>query len=222
MGSEDLHHKRKREASLSLKRLKNKRESYDFVLIVCEGEKTEPNYLAGLCDDLQLSSTNIKVMGVGADPLSLVNFALQEFDRNKDYDRVYCIFDKDTHSSYQNALIKVASCSAKKINRIPIYAITSVPCFEYWLLLHFIDSTRPYVGAGSKSAGDQLFTELKKHMPKFTKGCKDIYNMTQANLQTAINRAKKNHGLQDKDGKDNPTTKMYQLVEYLMNLKKSK
>ena len=44
MGSEDLFHKRKAKAADSLKRRKAKRSSYDKVLIVCEGEKTEPNY----------------------------------------------------------------------------------------------------------------------------------------------------------------------------------
>jgi len=32
----------------SYRRLSPQREPYDYVLIVCEGEKTEPNYFYGL------------------------------------------------------------------------------------------------------------------------------------------------------------------------------
>ncbi|WP_224217287.1 RloB family protein [Vibrio cholerae] len=44
MGSDNLHHKRKAKAERELSRRKSKRSSYEKVLIVCEGEKTEPNY----------------------------------------------------------------------------------------------------------------------------------------------------------------------------------
>lgn len=220
MGSEDLHYKRKQEAKRSHVRSKNRRAQYDVVLIVCEGEKTEPNYLEGLRAYLQLSTANIKLMGVGADPLSLVNYALKEFNKNKDYDRVYCVFDKDQHPRYQDALSKINSSRARKINSIPIHAITSVPCFEYWLLLHFVDSAKPYARAGNKSAGDQLCADIKVHIPQYSKGHQDIFNITKKNLQVAVDRAKKIDGQQEKNRTDNPTTKMYQLVEYLMSVKK--
>ena len=44
MGSEDLFHKRKAKSAEQLERRKAKRSPYEKVLIVCEGEKTEPNY----------------------------------------------------------------------------------------------------------------------------------------------------------------------------------
>ena len=43
MGSEDLFYKRKAKISADLERRKAKRARYQKVLIVCEGEKTEPN-----------------------------------------------------------------------------------------------------------------------------------------------------------------------------------
>jgi hypothetical protein len=89
------------------------------VLIVCEGEKTEPNYLTGLRDELQLSSANIKVLGIGADPLTIVNYAIEEYNRYKDYDQVYCVFDKDQHATYQAALNKIATCQNRKENKNP-------------------------------------------------------------------------------------------------------
>jgi len=41
MGSEDLHKKRKHQTLDSFKRKGSKRESYNVVLIACEGVKTE-------------------------------------------------------------------------------------------------------------------------------------------------------------------------------------
>jgi len=45
MGSDDLIRKRRQKAKKSLEREQAKRDAYDWVLIVCEGKKTEPNYL---------------------------------------------------------------------------------------------------------------------------------------------------------------------------------
>jgi len=41
-----------------LERRKSRRAPYDRVLIVCEGSKTEPNYLQELIDCLELNSAN--------------------------------------------------------------------------------------------------------------------------------------------------------------------
>jgi hypothetical protein len=48
MGSDNLFHKRKVRRAASLRRTAARRDSYDTVLIVCEGEKTEPNYFREL------------------------------------------------------------------------------------------------------------------------------------------------------------------------------
>jgi len=56
MGSENLFHKRKAKAADRLERRKAKRASYDKVIIVCEGEKTEPNYFNELIDFYEINS----------------------------------------------------------------------------------------------------------------------------------------------------------------------
>lgn len=61
MGSDDLHHKRKLEANRSLARTKNNREPYDRVLIVCEGQKTEPDYLEGLRKELVVNQQELRL-----------------------------------------------------------------------------------------------------------------------------------------------------------------
>lgn len=59
----------------SYKRPEAYREPYDSVLIVCEGIKSEPNYLKGLRNYYQLSTANIEIIGKGIDPLGLVKYA---------------------------------------------------------------------------------------------------------------------------------------------------
>lgn len=220
MGSDNLHHKRKQRTQDSYKRKISQRSSYEVVLIVCEGKKTEPYYLMEFCDSLKLNSANIKIIGTGVDPLKLVEYAEQEFNASKDYDRVFCVFDKDQHSNYQNALNKVRLLRERSRNSIPIYSITSVPCFEYWLLLHFIDSTRPYHKTGSKSSGDLLLSEISNHIKNYYKGHVNIFEMTKEHLETAINRAKRICEQQASHGTDNPSTNMYELIEYLRSIKK--
>jgi len=48
MGTDNLFHKRRERRTKDIKRRKSVRAPYDKVLIVCEGEKTEPNYFNDL------------------------------------------------------------------------------------------------------------------------------------------------------------------------------
>ncbi len=98
MGSDDLYHKRKARKNASLKRESARQKSYDVMLIVCEGSKTEPNYFSELREDLRLSSAYVDIVGdgVGSAPINVVEYG---FEKYLDYDIVFCVFDKDRHSS---------------------------------------------------------------------------------------------------------------------------
>lgn len=207
--------KRKKRKASDFRREENKRQPYDRILIVCEGSKTEPNYFKGLRDELKLSTVNIEICGCssGLDPMSIVNFALE---RHEGYDRIYCVFDKE-YSNYQEALDKI---KIEHQRGIPIYAIPSVLCFEYWFLLHFIESTKPYLQKGKKSAADQLVSELKCHLKDYSKGDKLVFAKIKHLLQEAIVRAKRVYKSQQENGTDNPSTKVHELVEYLRNIRK--
>ena len=207
MGTENLHHKRKQRKPASFQRGTSKRKPYDTVLIICEGEKTEPCYLNALCQELKISP-NITIEGIGCDPLSVVKHAEQLYKKNK-HDRVYCIFDRDQHPSFLSAIDKI-----EKKRSIPIKAIISVPCFEYWPLLHFKESARPYNNA------EEILSELKIYLPSYHKGCNDLFEQTKDKLLEAIKRAKRLCKQRDEHGSDNPSTNMHELIEYLMNIKK--
>lgn len=153
MGRENLFHRRKARRERDLARKRARRASYDRVLIVCEGAKTEPNYLRKLVDFFELNTANVEVDGDSdSSPISVVEHSKERYNEEKRtgdaFDRVFCVFDKDSHASYTRALDEVEKAKPKNIFK----AITSVPCFEYWLLLHYEFTTKPFVVTGAKSA----------------------------------------------------------------------
>ena len=109
MGTDNLFYKRKARKTETLRRKMAKRAPYDVVLIVCEGKKTEPNYFSGLRRELRLSNVNIKILNktIGSDPLSVVNSAIAEFKKDQGYDMIYCVFDKDKHTTFSHGLFFV-------------------------------------------------------------------------------------------------------------------
>ena len=220
MGSENLFHKRRAKAADRLGRKKAKRSSYDKVLIVCEGEKTEPNYFRELIDIYEINTANVAIDGTGgSSPKSVLNRAIELYeleDRKGDpFDSVYCVFDKDRHDSYEETLSKIASKRPKGI----FYAAVSIPCFEYWLLLHFAYSTKPYATTGSKSIGEEVLKDLLNFMPGYTKGTRNVFStlypqldFAKANAARVLQNAHDNHT-------DNPSTYAHELIEYLQNIK---
>jgi hypothetical protein len=227
MGNDNLFHKRKEKKVAALRREELKREPYDLVLIVCEGGKTEPNYLMELRDAFRLSTANIEIVGdaCGSSPRNVVDYALAECRSRKrqKYNRIFCVFDKDRHPTYKEALAKVRDVKLTKGESIQ--AITSVPCFEIWLLLHYTYTTKPF---GARSTSDSIcaavIKELQRNdrLPGYQKGMANLFLTLLEKLPVAIKNARllAEHG--QTSGTDNPSTRMHQLVEYLRDLKKYK
>ncbi|TNF69338.1 MAG: RloB domain-containing protein [Gammaproteobacteria bacterium] len=207
---------RKPKKSNDLKRKTPKREPYDRVLIICEGEKTEPLYFKGLIDYYKLSTANIDVTNAdGTDPISVVKYAKNrqsaEKKQGEQFDRVYCVFDKDEHHKFDNAYDMIIN---NKFN-----SARSWPCFEYWLLLHFKYQRKPYVTSSGKSPADNCYSELTKEFPEYRKKMNDIFQKLLPRLKDGIKNAKKAHNDAEKTDEKNPSTEVFYLVEYLQNLK---
>lgn len=220
MGTDNLFHKRKARQASSLERRKAKRAPYAKVLIVCEGTKTEPHYFQGLKDEYQLNGANIEITGdCDSSPDSICQFAFRRYTEEKNagdpFDRVYCVFDKDSHETYGLACGKIARATPKDT----FLAVTSVPCFEYWLLLHFHYSTAPYESLPGNSVGDQSLADLKKYMPHYQKGDKGIFTELAGQLEHAKSNAKRANIAARQHHTDNPSTQIHELVEFLQALK---
>ena len=214
MGSEDLFKKRKARKLKDQQRRIGFCKSYDRVLIVCEGEQTEPLYFEGFKHEYDLSSANVVVTDAskGSDPVSIIKHAEKLYKEsqkeNNAFDRVFCVFDKDQHGNYDAAVRMLSKASSK------FKAITSVPCFEYWFLLHFEYTTKSFPSASA------VISELKKHIPAYSKNNMRIFDTLKSRLQTAVQNAEKANESAKKAGTDNPSTKVVDLVNYLLNLKK--
>jgi len=219
MGSDDIFHRRKAKRAHELARKVASRESYEKALLVCEGEKTEPYYFNDLKNHLKLNSTNIIVTGdCDSDPLSIVKYAIQNYAaenaKGDPFDKVFCIFDKDSHANYDNAIQLIGSQKPKDT----YFAINSVPCFEYWLLLHFTYTTKPYTATKGKSCCETLIAELQTFISGYNKGSKTIFNDLFAQLPQAKAFSARALAAAQVAGTDNPGTKVHELVEYLENI----
>lgn len=219
MGNDDLYHKRKFRKAESFRRSAAKRAPYDRVLIVCEGQKTEPIYFKKLREYFHLNSVNVVIADKksGLDPKRLIEYAIEEFNKSRDFDHVYCVFDRDKHPSFDEALDKIRSTKLKKATIRPI---TSTPCFELWLLLHFKYTTRPFCSAENDSNCALVVSDLKNHIPNYEKGNSNVFSTVSDKLDTAVKNAKQLVGYHRTSGANNPSTDVYRLVEYLESLKR--
>ena len=187
--------------------------THDRVLIVCEGKKTEPNYFNEIRSNYRLSATHVEIVqcSIGTAPIQIVEDAKQRFRESKKYDRVYCVFHRDDHKSFQDALNTARSLNNKMKNDegrlIPFSAIPSIPCFELWLLIHF----QPLLREENR---DSVFAFLKQELPSYEKGARDTFARTKDNLYTAYSNAEAIRQRRVQTNSENPYTDIDIVVKF--------
>lgn len=188
------------------------------ILIVCEGENTEPSYF----NQFRLSSAKVKSVGEGYNTISLVNRAF-ELSQQGNYDQVWCVFDKDDFPEKDfNDAIQIA-----KSNKFGV--AYSNQAFEYWFILHFNDHQgggmhrndyndrinnllKPYKvrydGNGSKIVEEDFF-ELLDGIDEKTKSKR---------VHLAISRAERNDRQFDHNNpaREESSTTVFRLVQELL------
>lgn len=193
------------------------REAYARVLIVCEGTKTEPGYFREIIEEHQLSSANVVVTsGSGSDPKSVVDTAIQLYEYDSDYDEVYVVIDRDSHPGYDAAVNRIKN-APKNLQGV-IELISSEPCFEYWLLLHFEETAKPYAREGGRSPCANVIRDLQGHLD-YHKGGSGLFAATKGHLGKAKDRAARRLNDAEQGGSENPTTRIHLLVERLQTLR---
>src|SRR5262245_35151419 len=101
--------------------------------MICEGRKTECIYFEGIRTTYRMSTANVRVVGLGADPSQVVREAIGGLS---EYDQVWCVFDVEAPQPHARLHEAVELATARGV-RCGI----SNPCFEFWLILHFLDHT---------------------------------------------------------------------------------
>ncbi|MBZ7957902.1 RloB family protein [Campylobacter sp. LH-2024] len=206
MGTDDLHKRNQK-----LRDRKPKRQENEVILIVCEGEKTEKNYLNQLKDFFRLGNVSINIISSkNPSPLQVVKFA-KEKSKEKSYDKIYCVFDKDTHSTFNEAKQK---CKNSKFE-----AIISNPCFEFWILLHFTYTTKSF--ATNSPCTELINTCLKEYLKDYAKNY-NFANIIQQKLETAIEYAQKANKEAEKNNYESSYTFMDKLAFKFKELNNAK
>lgn len=181
-----------------------------WFLIVCEGEKTEPNYFKKFPVNTRV--INLDIRGEGKNTRSLVDKAI-ELKNSSEYDesnRFWCVFDRDINGRNSNDAQNFnAAMTLAKNNGIKV--AYSNDAFELWYLLHF----HFYNTGISRKDYQNMLTQLLGH--EYKKNSETIYEELKSRQQNAIKHAKRL--LQEYDVSnpetDNPSTTVHLLVEEL-------
>lgn len=204
-----------------LERKQGRRQPGRRFLVVCEGKKTEPNYLQELRAAMRIHAANLVVLHEGVtEPRQIVDAAWEIFQHGKDYfrpkaaDVVVAVFDRDEHRTYHDALDFAASLDAKKTKNddrqsVRFLAVPSNSCFELWLLLHFKDQQTPI---HRHLALDQV----RESLPDYDKGMDRLFARTREYLPVALQRAYRMAERFDPRS-DGPWTGMHLLVHLLLD-----
>lgn len=209
-----------------LERKQGRRASYDRILIVSEGSKTEPNYFREIRAAYRLHTANVEVQPseLGTAPIQVVQYARDLFengDRHKNiqrraFEKVFAVFDRDSHASYHEALALTASLNGKLRNdaKQPIVfrSMASVPSFELWLLLHFEDVQAPL-------HRDEVMRRVKLHLPGYDKGAGNAFELTRAHVPIASQRAERLAARFTAQTDPEPFTAIAELVKLLTTLR---
>jgi hypothetical protein len=167
----------------------NRRSIANKLLIVCEGQKTEPQYFKGIRQHKRLRTLQVTIVDASGktNPISIINRAIAErqtLKADKGWetgDSVWAVFDGDEHRHQdpQNWQTAIAKTKTQKIN----LAITN-PSFEFWYLIHFQD-------AFSQMNADTALKQLRKHLTHYTKAQTLFPDPLLARTPDAIQRAEK-------------------------------
>lgn len=195
-----------------LRRRPASREPRRRILVVCEGEVTEPKYFRGLRRGLRNPAIEVEIDEQHGTPRTLVaraarrkKDAAREARRQRDaflaYDEVWCVFDVDDHP-----LLPDAKQQARD-NGISL-AISN-PCFELWALLHFCDQT-------AEQPRQRIRQLLKAYIPDYDKELPAPTLMP--HLAKAMARARHLEHLAALAGEPgkNPSTGVHLLIERIV------
>jgi hypothetical protein len=180
----------------------NTREVRQRFLIVCEGAKTEPNYFKSF--RVPKDVIQIDIEGVGENPSKLVESA-NKFNTQEDYDRVWCVFDRDAWpvQDFNNAIQ-----NAKTQGFQVAY---SNEAFELWYVLHFefLNTGIPrsdyckkltfHLGHKYEKNSEKIYDELMEKQAVAIKNSQNL--LAQYNPQNPV--------------EDNPSTTVHLLVAEL-------
>ena len=209
-------HRQMRKEQRKLARQKGALQGLPAVLIVCEGRETEPNYIEGLCTHLGVNSAAVNVIrGESAtDPVGLVRRAQRLFTADGAYDLVYVVCDGDAPRLAEARQLARKALRNSARERTQVQVVASYPSFEFWLLLHFEYSARPYQAAA------EVTDALRRHVTDYAKNDRNVFAKVSVGLDAACQNADRLKAELNRTGAQVPDTDMRSLVDQLARMRR--
>lgn len=204
---------RRARSTAELRRSAPSRAARTLILIVCEGDQTEYRYFDAIRREGNLVTVSVEIEPDARQALKLVQHArtLRRLRRRQlealPYDEIWCVFDREAGN--EPASFEQAVTLAE---REGFGLAISNPAFEYWYLLHFRETNRPYYDAGD------LLDDLRRHIPQYEKQ-QEQYARLRERIREAIERAERlygGHPDRERDPYPNPSTLVQRLVRRLL------
>lgn len=198
-----------------MKRGPAKYKQQPTVLVILEDEQSSKIYFEE-ASRYYRAHTRVKCLHVGhTDPKGIVTEGIKE---SRHYDHVYCVIDRDSHETFDAAVSMARNANPEKFT-----LLTSYPCFEFWLLLHFNYTRSPFVRTGPNSPGDMVKNALKKYpdMENYEKSRSSFNGLFQrllSRLPYASRNAQRTLEEATSEGEKNPSTPLHQLIKELEKL----
>ena len=197
-----------------------------LIVVVTEGEKTEPNYFRDLKElDSIVPNCNVKIHkckkgGSAKELLEKMEYAITKEELESD-DQAWIVVDNDEKDKYQKS--EIDQLLAWRMENKDIYRLAvSNPNFEFWLLLHF---DCDHAVRGGNDCENRLQVQLRNKL----KNDNFVYNkwfptkfINDENVWKAVDFAKN----RDKTSIDKwpleRCTRVYKLIEVILKRKNTK
>ena len=120
----------------SLKRKVGTQKVKRVIVVFCEGEGSEPDYVNGLIQLPEVAnnaSLNVQLSTQHGVPYTLVDKAVNLKKLDPEVDECWCLFDVEwpqNHPRLQEAVNRANAVEG-------VHVAVSNPCFEVWLLMHY-------------------------------------------------------------------------------------
>ena len=195
----------------SFRRSAPSRRPQPTILVICEDTKSGKTYVEDAAIHFRVR-VRVEIVHCGrTDPKGIVEESIR---RKTNFDRVFCVVDRDTHPTWDEALRLADGCEGVEV-------VATYPCFEFWLILHFNANRRPYVAQGNRSPGECCVADLRQcaGMNNYNKGA-DAHIFGRLLERLGAARANSARVLADAKatGEYNPSSRMHELLSFFEGL----
>ncbi len=153
-----------------------------YIRLFCEGKKTEPNYFNDYFKAKGFHQPNMASKPKDNSPKGVAKAAKEAYSHAKkvlkipeDKIFIWAIFDRDGHAGIPEAI--------DRLRGTQIGIAFSNICFEYWILLHYENTSRPFLNC------DEVISYIHQNHDKDYGKANDHYTRLKDRIPNAISRA---------------------------------